>query len=78
MYNEKYKKAKVLKNTINLISKPINANKAYSALAVKYSQLPKIQFPGTMPAGAGNKGATYLNEPTDPLKVGNDGTLEFN
>lgn len=36
---------------------------------------PEMQLPGTLPAGAGNKGDTFTPQPSDPLKVGPDGEM---
>ena len=60
----------------------MNAKSAYNALLAQATQPPKRQFPGTLPTGAGNKpwrweDNAYFPEPTEPLEVGNDDTLEF-
>lgn len=58
------------------------AKRGYNTLLSRATFPPEMQFPSTMPAGAGNKPWVYddpfLSSPTDPIKTGPDGDLEFN
>lgn len=57
---------------------------AYQDLLKLYTRPPgEMQFPETLPRGAGNKPwrdtrDNFNRDPVDPLQVGPDGTLEFN
>ena len=57
------------------------ARDAYNLLLSRAALPYEMQFPSTMPAGAGNKMwdvyGTYLNPPVDPILVGQDGVLEY-
>lgn len=57
------------------------AKEGYGVLLAKAAMPPEMQLPGTMPAGAGNKTRGIVNpfmpEPSDPLKTGSDGVLDF-
>lgn len=60
------------------------ADMAYNNLANQcIPPVPELQFPHTMPRGAGNKPWRYrinpfMDRPTDPVTVGNDSELTFN
>lgn len=58
------------------------ARAAYNQLLSRVTKPQEMQFPGTMPAGAGNKryrdDRPFLNRPEDPLLAGDDGPIEFN
>lgn len=60
----------------------IAADQGYKMLlarAVQQATVP-MQYPGTMPSGAGQKAGryrTFLNQPTDPLTAGADDPLTF-
>jgi hypothetical protein len=51
------------------------ARHALNTLMARAAAPPQMQLPGTLPAGAGNKGTTFMPEPTEPLAVGPDGEL---
>lgn len=57
------------------------AKLAYDQLLSRATFPPKMQFPGTMPAGAGNKpwrqDQPFLSEPSEGLDAGPDSELEF-
>ena len=58
------------------------AKETYDALLIKISQPIEMQFPNTVPAGAGNKPwrtnyRPFLNTPVDPLLAGEDDDLTF-
>lgn len=61
----------------------IDAHNAYLALIARVAsgQLCEMQFPQTLPVGAGNKpwryNEDYMPLPTDPLQAGPDSDLEF-
>lgn len=61
----------------------VSAKAGYIALLEHAEGLPReMQYPNTMPAGAGNKpwrriNNPFLNKPTDPLESGQDGDIEF-
>lgn len=60
-----------------------SAKMAYDTLLSLAAMPPQQQFPGTMPAGAGNKpwriyDDPFLRQPVDPLLAGEDGPIEFN
>lgn len=59
-----------------------NAKATYDILLSRASLPPEMQFPGTLPLGAGNKPwAThrdpFVSDPVDPLLAGNDSVLDF-
>jgi hypothetical protein len=59
-----------------------NAKAALDGLYLIAAQPIEMQFPNTMPAGAGNKPWRYsenpfLNTPTDPITTGPDGVLSI-
>lgn len=60
------------------------ARDAYRQLLLKSAKPGEMQFPNTLPKGAGNKPWRYGDDdafmptPSDPLTVGDDGPLEFN
>ncbi|MCP4262909.1 MAG: hypothetical protein GY774_36175 [Planctomycetes bacterium] len=54
------------------------AKAAYNVVLARASFPNERQLPGDLPAGAGNKGIEFISPPTDPLRVGKDGTLDFN
>lgn len=57
------------------------AKRAYNTLLSRAAMPPEMQFPNTLPAGAGNKPWVYddpfVTGPVDPLQSGPDGDLEF-
>lgn len=57
------------------------AKKGYDGLLMEAAQPIPLQYPSTMPLGAGNKTAggysKYFPKPTDPLTAGLDTTLDF-
>jgi len=60
-----------------------SAKMAYDTLLSRAAMPPQQQFPGTMPAGAGNKpwrtyDNPFLDKPVDQLLAGEDGPIEFN
>lgn len=59
------------------------AKKSYNILLQRATRPIEMQFPDTLPAGAGNKPWNinynpFLRTPEDPILVGPDGNLEFN
>lgn len=60
-----------------------NAKMAYDALLSIAARAPQMQYPGTLPSGAGNKPWRDCDDPfvrqpnDDPLQVGGNGQLEF-
>lgn len=66
-------------------SSPTTAMMAKKSIDTLYARAvtpPKLQMPGTMPRGAGNRdwgysGSNYYPEPKDPLLAGQDGPIEF-
>lgn len=60
-----------------------NAKMAYDAVLLEAARAPQMQYPGTLPAGAGNKPWRDYDDPfvrqpdEDPLQVGTNGQLEF-
>lgn len=61
----------------------INAKMAYDAILIRASHPQEMQFPGTLPAGAGNKPWRDYNDPfirrpnENPLQTGANGQLDF-
>lgn len=57
------------------------AREGYQVLLGKAAHPIESQFPGTLPVGSGNKARgiqnPFMPEPTDPLKTGSDGVLDF-
>lgn len=58
------------------------AREAYNTILVRAAKPREMQFPGTMPAGAGNKpwtfeGNPFLPRPVEPLLTGEDGPFDF-
>lgn len=57
------------------------AKGAYNTLLTLSTVPGEMQYPGTLPLGAGNKGwrgvMAFFPEPGDPLTVGEDSELEF-
>lgn len=58
------------------------ARDALNTILVRAATPMPMQFPGTMPAGAGNKpwsrqADPFLPRPVDPLLAGQDGPIEF-
>ena len=58
------------------------AKMAYDALLLQAARPRQMQYPGTLPSGAGNKpwrdDSPFLDQPNDdPLQVGAGGQLEF-
>ena len=53
------------------------ARHALNTLMARAAMPQEMQLPSTLPAGAGNKGTTYMPEPTDPVTGGPDGTPPF-
>ena len=60
----------------------VTAKRAYNTLLSRATVPPEMQFPSTLPAGAGNKPWVYddpfLTGPVEELEAGPDGNLEFN
>lgn len=60
-----------------------NAKMAYDSILAKSARPPQMQYPGTLPAGAGNKPWRDYDDPfvrqpdEDPLQVGTNGQLKF-
>lgn len=60
-----------------------NAKFSYDALLLQAARPRQMQYPGTLPAGAGNKtwrdyDDPFMRQPNDdPLQVGDNGQLEF-
>jgi hypothetical protein len=59
------------------------AKAAYNVLLSRATLPNQMQFPGTMPSGAGNKpwellDDPFLQNPVDPIAVGTDSILELN
>lgn len=59
------------------------AKQGYDLLLSIAAQPMEKQFPGTLPAGAGNKpwrnnDSPFIHPPVDPLLAGPDGPIEFN
>lgn len=59
-----------------------NAKDAYLGLLNISTKPNEMQFPGTLPKGAGNKpwqsyGDPFIEEPADPLLAGDDGPIEL-
>ncbi len=58
------------------------AKSSYNTVLLASAMPPEMQFPDTLPAGAGNKPWRYdepfMLPPSDPLEAGGDGPLEFN
>lgn len=61
----------------------INAKMAYDGVLLKASRPQQMQYPGTLPAGAGNKTWRDYNDPfirqpdENPIQVGGNGQLTF-
>lgn len=60
-----------------------SAKQGYNILLARAAMPNQMQLPGNLPAGAGNRLAglnsrPFLQRPTEPLLVGEDGPLEFN
>lgn len=58
------------------------ANSGYQTLLSRATIPKEMQYPGTMPAGAGNKpwilnNDPFLQKPTNPVDVGSDSVLEL-
>jgi hypothetical protein len=58
------------------------ASRALSTVSLRLTTPPKMQLPGSMPAGAGNKpwrnnGSPFLDRPSVPLDAGDDGEITF-
>lgn len=53
------------------------AKSAYDALLAPVAIPRPMQLPSGMPAGAGNRGCTYLPDPDDSLVVGPDSDFDF-
>lgn len=57
------------------------AKAAYDTLMARAAMPQEQQFPGTLPAGAGNKpwryGDPFMPAPVDPVRTGPDGPLEL-
>lgn len=61
----------------------LNAKLALDAVMAQNAMPVEMQFPDTMPSGAGNKpwrtiDAPFLGPPVDPILAGQGGPLEFN
>jgi len=59
------------------------AKEAYTALKARFQVTPIMQYPGTMPAGAGSKWwrfsyQPFLRRPLSPIQDGPDGYIEMN
>ena len=58
------------------------AKSSYNTVLLASAMPPEMQFPDTLPAGAGNKPWRYdepfMLPPSDPIEAGGDGPLEFN
>ena len=59
-----------------------NFKDAYRGLLILVSKPSEMQFPSTLPLGAGNKNwgvedEEYFQKPVDPLEAGDDSVLEF-
>ena len=50
------------------------ARHSFNTLLARATYPPQMQLP-SMPAGAGNKDATFTSEPTDPVEAGTDGEI---
>ena len=50
------------------------ARHGFNTLLARAAYPPQMQLP-SMPAGAGNKDATFTSEPTDPVEAGTDGEI---
>lgn len=60
----------------------VNARAAYGVLLQRAVTPSEMQFPETLPYGAGNKPwryavDPYFPQPTDPIEAGGDGEIEF-
>lgn len=59
----------------------VTAKGAYNTVLARACFPPEMQFPGTMPAGAGNKprrtSGVFLPKPVDPLEAGPDSAITF-
>lgn len=65
-----------------MIETKVAAKQAYDSLLRKAAMPAEMQFPNTLPVGAGNKSYTtdqvFINTPVDPLETGSGDQLEFN
>jgi hypothetical protein len=59
----------------------VNAKAAYDLVLSRAAMPPEMQFPSTMPVGAGQKpwniDQPFANPPVDPVLTGQEGPLEF-
>lgn len=60
-----------------------SAKAAYDVLMSRAAMPPQVQFPSTLPVGAGNKSwrttdNPFMPTPCDPILAGEDGPIEFN
>lgn len=77
--------ALVLAPTVGKMVSPetkAGAKTAYDILAQRAAAPVEMQFPGTLPSGAGNKPwrntqDPFLNNPTDPIDAGSDSAIDF-
>jgi hypothetical protein len=58
------------------------ARGSYGTILVRAAMPNDQQFPGTLPAGAGNKpwcwnGGPFLRDPVEPLLAGNDAPIDY-
>lgn len=72
--------APVVGKTVSRETK-VNARVAYTQLLNQMTAPVEMQMPGSMPAGAGHKPYQnqneFLNPPSDPIDVGQDGELDL-
>jgi hypothetical protein len=73
--------APIVGKTVSAETKRI-ARSAYTELLSRCTKPNEMQFPHTMPSGAGNKpwriDTPFLQVPDDPIDAGEDGELNFN
>lgn len=77
--------ALVLAPTVGKMVSPetkAGAKTSYDILAQRAAAPVPMQFPGTLPSGAGNKPwrntqDPFLNNPTDPIDAGSDSAIDF-
>ena len=72
-----------LESALRRLDAMMAAKQAYNTLLSRAAMPVEQQFPGTLPAGAGNKpwriyDDPFLPAPVDPITVGTDGPLAFN
>jgi len=60
----------------------INARSSWNAIYGKSATPPQMQYPGTLPSGAGNKQwnqfySPFVRPPTEPLLAGQDAAIDY-